>query len=491
MSEFTKGFGVDAVIITAATKSNDPVELACAMARKKGRIVIVGAVRMDIPRKPFYEKELELTIASSYGPGRYDREYEEQGLDYPIGYVRWTLNRNMESVLTLMSEKHLSIKPLITHRFPITKALEAYDLITGKKKEKYVGIVIQYAEAAAPQKLREKVETQPQRVRSPGNRIVAGFIGAGNFAQSYLLPFLPEAGVHLRGVATSSPVNAQSVGKKFGFEFSTTNPQEILDDDAINTVFVDTRHDSHARYVVEAMKRGKNVYVEKPLAIKPEELGKIRKAFEEHAGKGLQIMVGFNRRFSKPFNDIKTFLAESREPMIISYRVNAGTLPPSHWMSDRLQGGRIVGEACHFIDCMKYLTSSEPIRVFAESVSSSTNGGSTENVNVALRFADGSVGNLLYLANGDPSAGKEYCEVHRGGLTAIMSNFGEVLFFRDGKRTKRRYDGSKGHREEMRQVVQAFEGKGGELISFESLFTTTDVTFKILESLRRGRPIEV
>jgi polar amino acid transport system substrate-binding protein len=489
IASFTRGYGTDAVLITASTNSNQPMELALQCARKRSSVVVVGAVGMNVPRSPFYEKELSITISCSYGPGRYDSEYELKGTDYPVGYVRWTENRNMEAVLDLLLQKKLLVGPLISHRFPVKEALKAYDIVTRKSKEKCVGILIEYpgspVEGAGKRTTFSRV---PARESTEASTI--GFIGAGNFAQSYLLPYLKGAHVELKGVATARPVNAQSIARKFGFSFCATDPREILDDPSIASVFIATRHDSHAQYVVEAIKRKKNVFVEKPLAVNADELAKVRKAYAIEAANGAHVMVGFNRRFSKPFVDMYAFLGASRQPMMINYRVSAGTLPAGHWMHDPAQGGRIVGEACHFIDCMQFLTGARPIRVFAEAAPKAGS-DSAENVSATIRFSDGSVGTLLYLADGDPSVGKEYCEVHRGDMTVIMNNFNEVICTRGGEKSRKKYDGSKGHEEEVRQAMEAFTGRGGELISFESLCDTTSVTFKILESLQRGRPINV
>jgi len=487
---FTKGYGTDAVILTAATKSNEPLELALQFARKRSRIVVVGAVGMNLPRSPFYEKELELRIACSYGPGRYDPEYEEKGNDYPLGYVRWTENRNMEAVLELLAEKKLDVKPLITHKFPIQEALQAYNIITGKVKEKYLGILIQY-----PPKPKETRRVEVSKDRSPAVRptqLVAGFIGAGNFAQSYLIPPLQKLNIPLKGVATSTPVHAKSVGKKFHFEYCTTDGEEILNDPEINTIFIATRHDSHARYVVESLKRGKHVFVEKPLAINEEQLRELKETYLKLPQGSPMLQTGFNRRFSGPLRDIKQFFGAAHEPLFILYRVNAGSLPKTHWIHDEKQGGRIIGEACHFIDCMAFLTGARPVSVYAASLASpNAQVEPNEHVHANLKFSDGSVGCLLYLANGDSSAGKEYCEVHSGGKTAIMSNFREILFYHNGRRKRVRYDGSKGHSQEIESFVNAVLGKQEPPLSFESMYLTTLTTFKILESVQAGVAVEI
>jgi predicted dehydrogenase/threonine dehydrogenase-like Zn-dependent dehydrogenase len=491
---FTKGFGADAVVITAATKSNEPIELALQFARKRSRVVIVGDVGMKIPRAPFYEKELELRIACSYGPGRYDPEYEEKGHDYPVGYVRWTENRNMEAVLELMAQRKLDVMPLITHRFPIREALAAYELITGQRKEKYIGVLIEYPTAVKEGEKRARPSRLSVRSSSrvASGKLVIGFIGAGKFAQSYLLPTLKKLDVELKGVATLTPVNAKSVAKKFKFEYCTSSAEEILADPEINTLFVATRHDSHAQLAVEALKRGKHVFVEKPLAVDRTQLHELAEAYKAFSSGQLVLLTGFNRRFSKPFRDMRQFFAEVGEPLFLTYRVNAGELPATHWVYDARQGGRVVGEACHFVDCMTFLTGARPVRVFAESVKSlRSQGAIQENVNVSIRYSNGSVGNLLYLTNGDTSAGKEYCEVHGGGRSALMNNFDEVELYRNGKRTRTKYDGTKGHAEEVAHFISVVLGKETLELSFEAAHDTTAATLKILESLQRGVAVEV
>ncbi len=492
---FTKGYGTDAVIITASTRSNEPLELALQLARKKSKVVVVGAVGMDVPRSPFYEKELELRISCSSGPGRYDPEYEEKGNDYPIGYVRWTENRNMEAVLDLISQKKLDVQSLITHKFPIQDALQAYDILTGKVKEKHLGILIEYPGSEKIKKPDIKKIELFQKTKADFNppQLVVGFIGAGNFAQSYLIPPLQKLGVRLKGVATLKPINARSVGKKFRFEYCTTQAEEIINDPEINTIFIATRHDSHAHYVIEALKKGKHVFVEKPLAICETQLKEIKDLYEtQSALQGLHLMVGFNRRFSQPFKEIKDFFKDTPEPFVITYRVHAGFIPKTSWIQDPAQGGRIIGEGCHFIDCMMFLLEANPVRIYAESINSQNSQVENhDNITVSLKFSDGSVGNLLYLANGDRSVEKEYCEIYSSGKTAILDNFKEVSFYHKGKKKKVKYDGTKGHKQEIEHFVKVILGKQKPQLSFESIYFTTLTTFKIVESLQRGIPCEI
>jgi len=485
VESFTNGYGTDAVIITAGTKSNEPVEFALEYARKKSCIVIVGAVKTDIPRSPFYEKELDVKISCSYGPGRYDKQYEDAGIDYPMGYVRWTENRNMQSVLDLISQNRIDVKSLITHRFEIENALNAYDIITDKKSEKYIAILIGYPEN---ENLSVKKFYNSNSKIILSSKPVVGFIGAGNFAQSNLLPHLIKNKVSLRGVCTGTPVNSKSVSDKFGFEYFTTDYDEILNDEKIDTVFIASRHDSHGKYVAQAIKKGKNVFVEKPIAINADELDEIENLYNPEK----ILFVGFNRRFSEPFNDIKKFYSNNLEPYVINYRINAGLIPKTHWIQSPEQGGRIIGEVCHFIDTISYLTDSRPIKVFAESLDTDNSKlVENDNVNITIKYENGSVVNILYVASGDSSQPKEYCEVFSGGKTAVMNNFRDVTFYNNSRKIKKSYSGSKGHKEEILHFIKLLEGKEKENLSVDSIFDTSLVTLKILESIKTGSPGQI
>jgi predicted dehydrogenase/threonine dehydrogenase-like Zn-dependent dehydrogenase len=490
IESFTRGRGTDAVLITASTRSNQPLELALEIARPRSAVVVVGLVGMDVPRSPFYEKELELRISRSFGPGRYDPTYEEDGVDYPIGYVRWTENRNMEAALALVAERRLDVKALLTHRVPIERALEAYDLITGKSKERSLGVVLEYPER--PGGTERRVAIASPRAVAGVSDVVAGFVGAGNFAQSYLLPPLVERGVSLAGVATSGSVSAQSVAKKFGFGFAATDPAEILSDEAINAVFVATRHDSHTRYVVDALARGKDVFVEKPLAVTPEQLEEVRAAAVDAAADGRYLAVGFNRRFSQPFRDIAEFFADRREPLAVTYRMNAGRLPRSNWIQAEGQGGRIVGEGCHVVDVFAALTGARPVRVFAAATETANfEVVGEDTVSVVVTYDDGSIATLVYVANGADGLAKEYCEVSAGGRTAVMDDFRAVTFHDGRSRKRRRYKGGKGHAEEVEHFLEVVRGRAERAFSVESLVDTTAVTFAAVDAIRTRAAVDV
>ena len=486
VASFTRGLGADAVIITAATGSNGPMESAIRMARKKGRVVVVGAVGMDIPRSPFYEKELEITISCSYGPGRYDPSYEEEGNDYPPGYVRWTENRNMEAILDLIAAGSLDVKKIITHRFDVTEAAAAYDLVTGATKEPFIGIVLTYPESGNDTGRLVPVGESSGR----GNQGVRlGFIGAGSFAQGYLLPHLEKLEVDRVAAVTATPANAKSAAEKFGFALAGTDAVEVIESPETNALFIATQHDTHGDYVARGLERGKQVFVEKPLAISEEELQRI----EELGATGKdRLMVGFNRRFSQSFEAIREHMRPVGEPLVLLYRVNAGHIPASHWVQRPEQGGRIIGEGCHFADTFASLVEASPVRVYASAISSQNREvRNADSVSITIDYADGSVGTILYLANGAKGMAKEYCEVFGGGRSAIMNDFREVTLYSGTKRTTKKFDGTKGHREEVVATIEAMRSGSSMPIPFRSLVETTRVTFAALESLATGQPIRL
>lgn len=493
VESFTRGYGADAVVITAATTSNEPVELAIQCARKRGTVVVVGAVGMNIPRSPFYEKEINFRISCSYGPGRYDPDYEERGQDYPLGFVRWTENRNMEAALDMMAQRKLNVGALITHKIPVEDSLRAYDIITGKVKESYLGILIQYAD-------RDDITAGPRRIdlrtsqgKSAGGRAVLGFIGAGNFTQSVLLPPLMKLAPRMRGLATSKPVNAKTIGEKYKFEFCATDAAQIIQDKDINLVFVTSRHDSHARYVTEALRAGKSVFVEKPPALNHEELDAILGAYAEaeQAGRAPLLMVGYNRRFSEPILAIQKLFAGRTEPLAMHYRVNAGFTPSTHWMQHPDQGGRFIGEGGHFIDVMQFLCGALPTSVHAIAPSDSAQRYNNDNVLVSITFADGSVGTLHYLANGANAVEKEYLEVFGNSKTARMSNFKKLECADGRKKSSKSFSGDKGHAAEMKALLDGFESGKGSPIPIDSLAATSRATFAAMESIRMNGVVRV
>ncbi len=478
---FTNGHGFDAIIITAAAQSNDPVDLSAEIARKKGKIIVVGAVKMELRREPhFYKKELDLRMSCSYGPGRYDSDYEESGNDYPYPYVRWTEQRNMESFLDLLARKVIDIKPLITHVFDISDAGKAYDIILGKTKEAHLGILLKYASHNG------KGMSLFQVQKLPLNKINTGFIGAGSFAQSYLIPNVKLYGASLDGVVTARGITSKNVADKFKFNYCSTNPDDILNDKNINTVFIATPHSSHADLVIKILEAGKNVFVEKPLAINMDQLNSIINAKNKFP---LPLMVGFNRRFAPISENIKKEFKNVSEPLVINIRVNAGLIPKNHWIQDpEVGGGRIIGEMCHFIDLMQYFTDAEPVKVFAESISTHNSLVTpADNISIVIKFSNGSVGNLIYLANGDKSMPKENIEVFGAGNIGLINDFRNGLFFKNGKTIKMKSSG-KGHKEEVETFLNALIKGQDSPISFRSVCLTTLTTFKVLDSLYTGLP---
>jgi len=477
----TDGIGVDKVLITAGTESNEPIELSGLITREKGKVVVVGAIKMDIPRGTFYNKEIEVVISKSYGPGRYDPKYEEMGIDYPVGYVRWTENRNMQAIVELLSEGKLDFKSLITHKFPIDEYQKAYDLILGKRQEFYRGILFEYSY----DKISETNSIQFSTKVKSASKINIGFIGAGSFAQASLLPHLRNLDVNLVNVCTTDGLASSNVARKFGFQKFTTKPEEILNDLEINVVFIATRHDSHTKYVIEALKSGKKVFVEKPLAINYDELKEIIELQVEEKF----LLVGFNRRFAKSIIDIKNYFPSG--PFNFLYRVNAGRLPLEHWTQWEEQGGRIIGEVCHFVDTLSFICNSHPKQVFAHSISFKQGFNKEEDtLSILLKFLDGSIGTIIYQANADSTIPKEYLEVSALQKSAILHNFEKVDFYTGGKVKSKKYFG-KGHKEEVESFINAIKNGNASPIELKSLYLTTLTTFAIIESLRTNKPVDI
>jgi polar amino acid transport system substrate-binding protein len=478
-AQFSGGYGVDAVIITAAAATNDPVELAGTIARDRAIVSLVGAVRLDVPRKVYYEKELQLRLSRSYGPGRYDPQYEEQGVDYPIGYVRWTERRNMQEFLRLVAAKAVKLDPLITHRFPIEQAERAYDIITGKDAQPYLGILLTYPNDARPSAKLIKLAQTGQKTQS--GQVNLGVIGAGNFARSVLLPRLAKAdGVNLIGLAMATGRNAKAVGEQFGFGLCTTDYRELLDRAEINAVLIATRHDTHARMAAEALRAGKAVFVEKPLALSEAELDDVAEAVAQTGG---QLMVGFNRRFA-PLSATLKRAFEQAGPLAITYRVNAGAVPKESWVQGEEGGGRILGEVCHFVDYLQFLTDAEPVEVFAY-----VSAAGADTLSMVVKLSDGSVGNINYFASGDRRLAKERVEVYGGGRTAVLDDFRALEIYRDGKRkVARRLAQDKGFAQELAVFINAVKTNVPPPVTWRSLFLTTLTTLKIEAALRSGQP---
>lgn len=484
---WSRGRGVDAVLITAATRSNDPVELAGEVSRLKGRVVVVGLVGMDVPRETYYERELTLQMSMSYGPGRYDAEYEERGHDYPFEYVRWTEGRNIEAFLDLIANGSLDIDKLISHRFPVEEAHDAYALIEAGSKEPYLGIVLTYDSEkplASQIELTSKPSTKASAVR-------VGMVGAGTYARKFLLPNLKANGVEFRSIATASGASAKDVGTQYGFASAVSDPADVISDPDTNLVVIATRHSTHASLARLALENGKHVFVEKPLAMNDVDLDGVLAASREASGK---LLVGFNRRFSPAAKTVKEFFDKRQAPLSIVYRVNAGRIDRDSWIQDPVEGGgRIVGEVCHFIDLMQYLTGSVTTRVFAESVTS-RDAAATEadSVFITLKFSDGSNGSIAYLAEGDSSLAKERIEIFGEGKSCVIDDFRRVTTYRNGRESAIKSRGQdKGQAEEMKQLCSMVLSGGPSPIALDDLAATTRATFRILDSLRSMSPVSI
>ena len=522
------GHGADAVLITAQTANNDPVNLAAEVARDRAVVAAVGTIGMDLPRRFFYQKELDFRVSRSYGPGRYDSAYEQKGIDYPIGYVRWTETRNMAAFLKLLADRKLDLLSLVTHRFPVDRSPSAYDLIAGNGHEAFLGVLITYPQPAEPARAEPAQTEQSQagqtqaghvhgeearRLTTTGsnlagidvvgaatNSIRIGLLGAGSFAVGTLLPVIKQlGGVEMRTVCAANGSHARHAALKFGFRSRTTDEEEIFRDSSVNTVVIATRHHLHAAQVIAAIRAGKHVYCEKPLCLNESELSRIaaalhpRVALDHPTRTRRLLMVGFNRRFAPLAVRMKSFLSEANEPLALHYRVNAGWLPADHWLNDPEQGGgRILGEVCHFVDFLTFLTGSSPVEVQTRSLA---NPGkySNDNVMCSLRFADGSQGTISYLANGDKSYSKERVEVFGGGGIAVLEDFRRLELVRHGKKRTLRshFRPDKGHRREWQAFVAAIQTGAESPIPFREIVTTMLATFALQESRCLGQPVTV
>lgn len=485
----TEGRGVDAILITASTKSDQPVTLAAELARDRARVVAVGLVGMNIPRNAYYMKELDVRLSRSYGPGRYDVEYEENGVDYPIGYVRWTEKRNMEAFLQLIAEGKVNTDLLTTHRFSVAQAMEAYDLITDKSDERYCGVVLEYPHPESEANGRTATAHQPKAAKEA---LGVSFIGAGNFARGVLLPIVKRtANLQLEGIATATGISAKNTAEMFGFAYATTNAETILESDKTDCVFIATRHDNHAELAANALRRGKAVFVEKPLATTEEDLREVLQAARET---GNLLTVGYNRRFAPLAKQIKNHFENRAGALTVLYRINAGQIPPDHWTHSATEGGgRIIGEVCHFVDFVQYLTDGMPVQVSAAAIPQRQNAGFVDDsVTVSLTMNDGSIASIVYTASGDKAVAKERVEIFGEQSVVVLDDFKSAEIFHKGKRTKLGSGSQeKGHAEEIAAFLAAARGNAPMPISLESLAATSLTCFAIIESARLGNPCEV
>jgi len=483
IKEFSR-YGVDAAILAAATDSVEPAEMAAKILRDHGRIIVVGAVGMGVSRNNMYMKELSLTLSRSYGPGRYDPQYEEGGIDYPVGYVRWTERRNMEAFLDLLAAGQIDVTPLLEHRYAIEEGAKAFaDLKNGL----YTAILEYNGASAVSQRSMPAVVAARPRI---GDEVRVGCIGAGSFASTVIFPNLQSIkGVRLQSVGTTSGAGAASAQRAFKFQ-TAEQPSELLNDPSVDAVFVLTRHDTHATLTAQTLHAGRPVFVEKPLAVDREQLAQLQEVYavQLQSGRAPFVMVGFNRRFAPFTEKIRQFFAGRREPMMIHVRVNAGFIPHDHWI--HAQGGRIVGEFCHFVDWARSVIGSPIHSVTATGLPNGTQ-FAPDNVAVTLKFADGSVANLLYLANGDRSIPKEFFEVFCQGAIARLQDFRTLELARNGKVQKFKSPQDKGHRRELQLTIEAVRDGKPSPISFEELVEVTEATFLVDQAVATGEVIQL
>ncbi|NQT71168.1 MAG: Gfo/Idh/MocA family oxidoreductase [Chloroflexi bacterium] len=488
-ASFTKGNGFDAVVIFASAPSNEPLETAAEICRHNGKIVVPGMVKLDIPRETFYQKELSFIVPKGWGPGFDDPNCAVSEADYP--HVRWTARQNMEQFLELVAEGQVKLEPLTTHSFGIDEAESAYKSITKDKSGQYIGVILGYNTQDTTD-LTNKIELNaPQESSKPADKTNVGLIGAGAFATGTMLPIIKNIpSVNLKGIATATGTTGKHVGDKFRFGYCTTDYKELLQNPEIDTVLIATRHNLHARLVAESLAHGKNVFVEKPLALSIEELREVVAAHEANPGR---LMVGFNRRFSPFSSRAKELLRGINEPLVINCRVNAGSIPKESWVHDRSEGGgRILGEVCHFIDLAQFLTGSLPIRVHAESLGDTGVYGLDENVIVTATFKDGSIASITYIANGDKSFPRERVEIFGGGAVCVIDNYKSLTFTSGSKRKKmHKFNKDSGHKSEFASFFSAIEKGKPMPVDFKEYIYTTLATLCIEESLLKGIPIEI
>ncbi len=473
----------DGVLITASTKSNQPIENAAKLCRKKGRVVAVGAVGLDIPRNSFYEKELELQISCSYGPGRYDNLYEGQGIDYPLPHVRWTQNRNFQAILDLLKEKKIKFNDFITDKLSFENIESEYPKILNSRDT--LGALINYGEDIVTSKT-VKLPSSPKSSNGAGD---IGLIGAGNFSKVVLAPAIKKAGASIHTIVSSKGVSSSNLGIKVNSSYSSTDTESVLKSKEIDTLFVTTQHDSHSYYVIEALKNNKNIFVEKPIATNLEQLKDIYN-FHKSLEAPPHLMVGFNRRFSPLAKELKKFLSNSTAPISVIYNVNAGHIPEDHWVhDDKKGGGRIIGEGCHFIDLISYLTGNKVVSVSSIGLGNNKSNISNDTVTISLKYNDGSIGIINYFANGNKSYPKERITVFCQGQVYELENFKSLKTYGSGKNLSLLKQ-DKGHNSEVQEFLDSIK-TNKPLIEFESILNTTLATFAHVESLSSKEEVKL
>ena len=477
--QYSRGRGVDAVLITASTKSNDPIHQAATMCRQRGRIVLVGVVGMEMSRADFYEKELSFQVSCSYGPGRYDANYEEGGQDYPLGFVRWTEQRNFEAILDMMADGRIDMKPLISHRYKLDDACDAYELISSGNP---LGVLLEY-DVAEQEATQQVVELNPSaNLAASGARPASiGFIGAGNYASSVLVPAFAATGARLKSIASATGVSSVHVGKKNGIEEATTDTNGLISDPDVDALVISTRHNSHAKQVCAGLKESKHIFVEKPLVLTRDELSEVTEVYNGLEKKPL-LMVGFNRRYAPHVIKIKQLLSSKSSPISMVMTVNAGFIPADHWVHDPASGGgRIIGEACHFVDLLRFLADASIESVNAVAMDSQCN----DSVSIQLRFKNGSIGVVNYLANGSKSLAKERLEVFCNGAVLQLDNFRALRGYGwSGFKSDKLWRQDKGQKTCTKAFVDAIaSGDDSQLISFSELSEVTLACLDIMDQI--------
>ncbi len=485
LMRLTQSHGADCVFLTVGSDSNEPLEQALELVRDRGRIVCVGKTRMDLPYNESFKKEVEFRFSRSYGPGRYDPHYEDKGIDYPIGYVRWTEGRNLQAFMQLLAHNKLNMGAIIDQVYPFAEADRIYEKIHAGEVSG-LGLLFEYDKAASLKHIKPKLT----QVTAPQDAVAIGCIGAGNYASSMLLPHLKQhKDAYLAHVATATSLSCKNAANKFNFAAHSTDYKQILRDEQINAVLIATRHASHARFAAQALEAGKAVFVEKPLAIDNAGLEQVVQAAGSSGNH--QLMVGFNRRFSPIIQQLKASLPDD-SPLTLQYRVHAGALPADAWINDKDQGGRFVGEAGHFLDVFAYLTGSRPVSVYATAIrAEQATHDDADNMSVIVNYADGSVATLHYLTQGGSKTPKETLEVIGGGVTAHMLNFETLTLYRGDKKAKTHggFKNDKGQQQEMQAWVASIKQGQPMPIDFDCLIDTSRLTLLAVESLTRGEKV--
>ncbi len=494
---FSEGFGVDAVILAVATKSDEPVHSAIDVVRYGGRVICVGVADIHPQRNEMWHKEVEIIVSRAGGPGTFDPLYENKGIDYPIGHVRWTENRNLSEFLRLIADGKINVQDLISHRFSIDEAEKVYHNIMENKEGPYIGAILEYPALDTPIAAINgrilRFEPSPIKKGRVLPKLSLGVIGAGLFGKSLLLPALKKVpNVHFNIISTSSSANVYHTAKKYGFDQCTTDYREVLNNDNINAVIVSTPHSMHALMVSDSLAMGKHVFVEKPLCINEDQLKDIIRAVR--LNNGCFLMVGYNRRFSPHAVKINEWLSKRNEPLVIHYRVNAGFVPADHWVHTEEEGGsRVIGEICHFVDFMQFVTKSNPVRVFAERVAGNNRSTvNSDNLVIILKFADGSIGDITYAASGDKSFSREHIEIFCEEMTIVSTDFLKTISYKDGKKNLyKTFNQAMGYKEELQYFTDVAMGRLAANVSFEEILFSTQTVFSINKSLEKGMPIDI